>query len=125
MPKLFYRIFPFLLCWGIVGFVVLQVPYPDSLAQSTPIQFSSFFIPLFFAISFTINLFLKNILSSSVISLGVIFLLILKALGSLNIVSGALITVAVGLLVSYFQKITTRNLTNKSKIPKLTQLRKQ
>lgn len=111
--------------WGIFAFVVLQVPYPESLTQANATQLVSFFIPLSLALSLTINLFLKNIFISSSISLGLIFLLVLKALNSLNLVTGILTVVAIYLLISYFRKVKRSSLTKLPKIPKLTQLRKK
>lgn len=132
---------PAIFFWGIFGFVVFKIPYPESLTQASLIQLIPFFVSLYLALVFTSNIFLKNILSSSSISLGLIFLLILKALDSLNIVTGVLTTVAAYLLFSYFQKIKKRspstlryhsgqassgskNLTKLPKIPKLTSLRR-
>ena len=125
MLKLFFKFIPALFFWLIFIFVVLQVSYPENITQSNFTQLLSFFIPLFLALSFTLNIFLKNIFISTSISLGLIFLLILKALDSFNIVTGILILVPIGLLVSYFRKIKRRSLTKWGKIPKLTKLRKQ
>ncbi|MDD5147595.1 MAG: hypothetical protein PHV63_03575 [Candidatus Daviesbacteria bacterium] len=125
MPKVLPKIIPALIFWGIFILVVLQVPYPESLTQANYIQLIPFFVPLYFALSFTLNIFLKNIFSSGSFSLGLIFLLILKALDTLNIVTGLLTAVATYLLFSYFRKIKKRSLTKLSKIPKLTQLHKQ
>lgn len=111
--------------WGVFAYVIYTTPYPESLTLANIIQISSFFIPLFFAMTFSLNVFFKNFLVSSSISSGLIFLLILKGLNSLNIVTGALIIISTGLLVSYFKKLRKRNLTKLPKIPKLTQLRKQ
>ncbi len=122
---LFARILPVLVVWGIFGFVILQIPYPDSLTQASFFQLLAFFIPLFFALTLTLNIFLKNIFTSVSISLGLIFLLFLKALNSLNLVTGILVIISVSLLVSYFKKIKDKNLTKWSKIPRLTRLRKE
>lgn len=125
MFKFLFRVIPILFFGAIFIFVVLQVPYPQTLTQANIIQLLLFFIPLFLALSATINLFLKNILSSSSVSLGLIFLLILKALDSLNLVTGILIVISVGLLVSYFRKMRGKSLTKLPKVPKLTHWRKQ
>ena len=125
MPKIIFKIIPALILWGSFIFIVLQIPYPESITQANFIQIFPFFISLYLALVFTLNIFLKNILFSSSICLGLIFLLILKALDSLNIVTGILITIATYLLASYFRKIKKRGLTKHPKIPKLTQLRKQ
>lgn len=124
MLKLIFKIIPALIFWAIFTYVVLQVPYPESLTQANLIQLSAFFIPLFLAITLTLNTFLKNIFSSSSISLGLIFLLILQALDSLNLVTGILTAIAVYLLVSYFRKAKRRSLTKLPKISRLTHVRK-
>lgn len=125
MHKIFINIFPALVCWGIFAYVVLNVSYPESLVSANWQKILLFFTPLFFAVLFTINIFAKNFLVSSSLSLGLIFLLILKALDSLNIVTGILVLIATWFLVSYFAKIKRRNLTKLPKIPKLTRLRKE
>lgn len=125
MFKLLPKVIPALVFWGVFIYVVLKVPYPDSLTSANLTQLLSFFIPLFLAIAFTLSLLFKNIFMSASASLGVIFLLFLKALGSLNLVSAVLIIIPVGLLISYFRKIKHKGLTNHSKIPKLTNLRRQ
>lgn len=118
------KLIPAIIFWGIFVLVIFKVPYPEIFTEASPQQLLSFFIPLFLALSLTINLFVKNIPASLSISLGIIFLLSLKAVESLNLVTGILILVTVGLLVSYFMKITKRNLTKLPKIPKLTKLKK-
>lgn len=124
MRKLLSKVIPAVLLWGFFAFAVSQVPYPQTLTQATLFQLFSFFIPLFLALTITLNLFLKKIFSSSSISLGLMCLLILKSLDSLNLVTSLLILVAVYLLVSYFKK-TKRSLTKLPKIPKLTRLRRK
>lgn len=107
---LILKLIPALILWGMFIYVVLQIPYPESLIQATSTQILPFFISLFLALIFTFNIFLKNIFLSFSTSLGIIFLLILKALDLLNFVSGALIIISVGLLVSYFRKMKRRSL---------------
>lgn len=119
------KIFKALFFWGVFGFVVLQIPYPESLTQANITQLLSFFIPLFLAIALTFNIFLKNIFITGSISLGIILLLILKALDSLNLITGVLVIISIGLLVSYFRKLKRKNLTKLPKIPKLTTLRRK
>jgi len=115
---------PVLISWGIFALVIIKVPYPETLSQASLFQFSAFFIPLYLALSLTFNIVLKNIFISASISLGLIFLLILKALESLNLVTGILIIISTYLLVSYFRKTHKNNLTNWRKIPKITKLKK-
>lgn len=122
MFKIIKTLIPIIISWVIFALVILQVPYPQSLTQAKLFQILSFFIPIFLALTLTINLFLKNIFSAGSISLGLIFLLILKALDSLNIITILLVVVATGLFVSYFRKNKRGNLTKLPKIPKLTSL---
>lgn len=124
MGKFLPKVIPFIF-WLILVCVILQVPYPDSLAQADFIQILSFFIPLFLAIIFTLNLFLKKISISLSVSLGLIFLLILKALDSLNLVTAVLILISIYLLISYFMKNKQVGLTNLPKISKLSSLRRR
>jgi len=129
-----YRILKIILALiscGIFTFVVFNIPYPETLTRANLFQLFSFFIPLFFALIFSLNIFLK-ILHSILISFGIIILLILKALDSLNLVSALLTIVAIGLLISYSRKShnpsthSTRSgsidLTSGSNIPKLKRL---
>lgn len=118
-------ILPAVLFGVIFTITVFAVPYPDSLAQANLMQIIPFFASFYLTLTFTLNILLKNILLSLSISLGLVFLLVLNALDSLNILTGALTVVATGLLVSYFWKAKVRSLTNDSKIPKLTKLRRQ
>lgn len=120
-----YKIIPSLFFWGVFGYVLLQVPYPETITQANAIQLLSFFISLFLAMTLTLNLVLKNIFISTSLSLGLIIMLFLKALDSLNLVTGVLILISVGLLISYFRKIKRKNLTKLPKIPKLTHLRRE
>ena len=140
MAKLILKLVPAVIFWGGFIFVVLQIPYPDSLTQANFMQIIPFFASLYLALLSTFNIFLKNIFLSLSITLGLIFLLILKALDSLNFVTVALTLLAVGLLFSYFKKMKNRspstlrsrsgrassgfkNLTKQVKIPRLTRLR--
>lgn len=124
MNKSILKFIPAVILWGIFIFVVLKIPYPDSLTQANLTQIIPFFASLYLTLILTFNILLKNILSSAALSLGLIFLLILKALDSLNIVTGALTVIAMYLLLSYFKKIKRKNLTKLPKIPKLTHLRR-
>lgn len=123
MGKIIFKIFSALVFWGAFAYVVLQVPYPDSITAANYTQILPFFASLYLALIFTSNILFKNILFSSSVCLGLIFLLILKSLDSLNIVTGILIAITTYLLAGYFWK-TKRNLTKRTKIPKLTHIRK-
>ncbi len=113
------RFLPVIFFWTIFIFIVLQVPYPESLTQATIIQLLSFFIPLFLALVFTLNLFIKKIIISLTLSFGIISFLILKALDSLNFVTGMLTIISAVLLISYFRKVKFSDLTKDGRIPKL------
>lgn len=104
MLKVILKIIPALIFWGIFIFVVNAIPYPDSLTQANITQISFFIIPLFLSLIFTFNIFLKNFYISFSVALALIFLLILKALDSLNFVTIILIIISTGLLLSYFKK---------------------
>lgn len=124
----FLKVAPALISWGIFLYVIFQVPYPKSLTQASPYQLFSFFASLFLATIFSINIFLKNFFSSASISLGIIFLLLLKALDALNFVSIGLIILAVILFLNYFKKHPStssglKNLTYTQKVPKLHAMR--
>lgn len=132
MLKLLYKLLPVLIFWGIFAYVILQIPYPNSLTQATPLQLLAFFISLFLAIIFTLNIFLSFFPLSLSLTIALIFLLILKALDSLNLVTGVLILIVVWLLFSYFKKGGSKSLnpiksglTSQSKIPKLTTLQRR
>ena len=132
MVKIIAKILLPLVFWAMLAAVIFTVPYPNSFAQARLDQLTFFFVPLFLAILFTLNLFLKNFLQSFSLALAVIFFLVLKALGALDIVTGLLTLVATGLLFSYFRKTKSqhaaansgfKNLTKQAKIPKLTHRR--
>lgn len=117
MPKIILKIIPALIFWSGFAYVILQIPYPDSLTQATAIQLLPFFASLYLALLFTLNIFLKNILFSASTCFGLILLLILKALDSLNIVTGILITIATYFLASYFKKSRRKDITKQLKSP--------
>lgn len=123
MYKLFQKITIALVFWAIFTIIIFQIPYPENLSQANILQILGFFVPLFLAVSLTTNIFLKNIFLSASLSLGIIFLLTLKALDSLNLVTGTIIIIAVILLLSYFRK--SKRLTKLPKIPKLSRLQRR
>ncbi|MBI4035612.1 hypothetical protein HY383_01560 [Candidatus Daviesbacteria bacterium] len=125
MPKIALKIIPSIILWGIIIFIILKVPYPENIAQANLTHLAILFISLYLAMAFTVNIFLKNIFSSLSISLGLSLLLILKALDSLNLITGTLVVIAVGLFLSYFKKAKKKNLTKLPKIPKLTSLQRR
>lgn len=119
------KIFKALFFWGVFGFVVLQVPYPESITQANITQLLSFFISLFLSLTFTLNIFLNFLLLSATLATGIIFLLVLKALDSLNLVTAILTLIAVGLLFSYFRTVKDKSLTSQGKIRRLTGLHRR
>ena len=115
---------PALIFWGIFGYVILQVPYPETLTQADLIQLLSFFIPLFLALTFTFNLIFNFYLRSIILSFGVVLLLVLKALDSLNWVTGGISIAAIILFTTTFKK-SRRGLTKGVKIPRLNTFRRR
>lgn len=124
MASIFTKMIPGIFFWGSFIFIVLKVPYPENFSQANIVQMLAFFIPLYLALSLTLNIFLINIFIASSITLGLIFLLILKALDSFNLVTVALVAVIMYLLISYFRKGKRSSLTKWPKIPKLTRLKR-
>ena len=118
---IFLRAFLALISLVIFIYVILQVPYPDSLTSANAFQIFSFFTSLFLVLSFTLNIFFQFILRSIIISFGLILLLVLKGLNSLNLVSFGLTIIAFGLLLSYLKKPKSR-LTSRPKNPTLRNL---
>lgn len=112
---------PVFVSWVIFTYVVLQVPYPQTITSANTFQIFSFFTSLFLSLSFTINLLLHFMLKSIIISFGIILIIVLKALNSLNIVSFGLTVIAFGLLLSYLKKQKSR-LTSRSNVPKIRNL---
>ncbi len=117
-----FKIMPAIIFWGVFIYIVLTIPYPQSLTQANMSQIIPFFAALYLAILLTLNIFLKRIILSASVTLGIILLLLLKALDSLNLVTGLLVIITIGLFASYFMKIKKRGLTKSTKIPKLTKL---
>ena len=117
-----WRLLPVIICWSVFIYVILNISYPDSLTQASFFQLAIFFIPLFLALTFTINLFLRFILFSFSISLGIIILLVLKTLDSLNIASVILTIITISLLLSYFRQMKRKKYDIKSRFPKMLNL---
>lgn len=71
--------------WGIIlGLVIFKVPPPATFTIAYFPQLLLFFAPLFLFFVFSINLIFTSLLWSIVISLGLIAIFILQALGFLN-----------------------------------------
>ena len=102
MSKLI-KIFLPVIFWSIFAYVLLKVDYPDNPTTASAFQILSFFLPLLLALTFSLNIFLR-LSPSLLLSSGLIILLALKALDSLNFVSASLTIIAILLLLSYFKK---------------------
>ena len=124
MSKILLKLIPVIFFAVIFSYVLFNLDYPQSLTSATAFQLISFLIPLYLLITFILNLFLNFLPLAGISSLGLIILLTLKALDSLNLVTGGLTAVSVGLFISYFKKNKRGSLTNYSKIPTLTKLKK-
>lgn len=120
LPKIVFT----LIFWGLFLYVLFFVDYPKNLTSAHPFQILPFFLTLFLAVTLTTYLVSKNFLISALLSVGVVILLILKGLDSLNLASAGLTILAIGLLISYFRK-NRRRLTYAPKIPRLIPLRRQ
>ena len=121
MLQIFLKIIPALIFWGIFLYVIFQVPYPKTLKEANLIQLLSFFTPLFLALIFTLDLFLRFIFRSILISFTVIILLVLKDLDALGLIASGITLIVLILSLIYFKKTS---LTSSLKIPKLTALRR-
>jgi hypothetical protein len=111
------KLFLALFFWaGFIG-VLIFIPYPESFTQANLFQLACFFIPLFFGLFFSLNLLLKPILFSTTISIGLIILLVLKALNYFNFLSIGLTLTTTLLLLSSFKN--TSGLTSIINMPKL------
>ena len=119
------KILPALVLWGIFAYVIFNVPYPTSLTQANTWQTLFFFASLFLALTFTVNIFLKFLPFSATIAFGLILLLILKAIDTLNLATASLTLLAVYLFLSYFKKaqktpsFRLKNLNNQGKLKSL------
>lgn len=114
--------------WGIV---IWKLSPPSSLIEANSAQLILFFAPLFLLLVSIMNLYFNFYLKSIVVGLGIIILLVLQALGILNIVSFILTLIAVLLILKTLKKTTPKRrfgapkLTPQVKIPKLSHLEKQ
>lgn len=93
-----------LISWGIFSYTIFQVPYPDSLTSANLFQLTSFFIPLFLALIFTLNIFLKSLTPALILAASLIIILLLQALQILNLVTASLVILTTFLLSSHFNR---------------------
>lgn len=119
MANLIPKLFLASVLWLAFIYVLFNVDYPQTLVQASLSQLISFFLTLFLAVLFTLNIFLNFLAISFFISLGFIILLLLQALHSLNLVTGILTIVSIWLFISYFKKSKRSQFTSKFQIPKL------
>lgn len=129
MPKLLFKVFPVLIFGAIFAYALFNVEYPESFATATIFQLAFFLIPLYLLLTFTLNIFFNFLPLAGILSLSLTTFLILKALDSLNWVTGGLTVISFGLLISYFGQIKWKSsgshLTKGSKIPTLTSLKRR
>jgi hypothetical protein len=118
---LFKKFIPIIFFGGIFIFVVLGIKPPISFTQASFSQILLFFTPLFLFFIFFLNLFFNFFIRSLIISLGLIFILIFKALDLLNFVSILFTTLAIIFLIASFKKPV---ISNQPKIQNL-KLKKQ
>lgn len=122
------KLFPVFLSGLILVLVIWQIQPPKHLISINFSQTILFFVPLFLFLFFLINLILNFLLWNAVISLGLILLLTLKALGFLNPITFVLTLTAIGFFLKSYKRpkrFGLRNLFYSAKIPKLSRLKKQ
>lgn len=98
-----------LISWGVFSYIIFQVPYPESLTSANLLQIASFFIPLFLALTLTINIFLKSLFLSVILATNLIIILLLQALHILNLVTASLVMIATILLTTQLPKRKSKN----------------
>lgn len=116
------KFLPIILPGLILTWVIFKIEPPKSITQASVLQILLFFIPLFLLIVFLLNLYLRFLVYSAIMAIGIIILLLLQALNSLNIVSAALVIIACALLLKSIQR--PKNKIPLAKIPKLGKLAK-
>lgn len=121
------RLLPVLVFGFIFGLVVYFVTPPNSWNEASIFQILSFFIPLLFLLTFTVNLFLKYFPYSFIIACGLTILLSLLSIGFLNPLSSILILLVIVLFIKLYPKLRypRLSLTNKYKIPKLSRFERK
>lgn len=111
---------------AILAWVLYFVEPPKSWPQASYFQILAFFLPLVAFFTFVANLFLNYLPRSFVVGLGLMMVVVLKAIDQLNAVTVSGILIVVAILVTVFKKPTPPQfqpgLTRQSKIPKLKNL---
>ncbi|HLC88156.1 MAG TPA: hypothetical protein VJG66_03845 [Patescibacteria group bacterium] len=106
---------------GLLALVVIYVEPPKSWNEASTFQILVFFLPLLFAATLLIDIFVKYFPHSFIFALGLVLLLAFYAVRQLNYLTGAL-----AILVTVFSwrifpkmKLPRFRLTREPKIPKL------
>lgn len=113
------KIIPTLIFGVIFILVILNITPPQTFTTATIFQILLFFIPLLFFLTSALNLVFNFYLKSFVVSLGIILLLVLKALDFINILTIGITILAIVLLIKSFKKPIFKIY----KLPKLPKLR--
>lgn len=117
------RFVPIIFFATVLGYVAWRTEPPKNLTDASFIQISLFFIPLFFLLTFILDLVLNFLLRSAFLSLGLIILLVLKTLGNLSFFNGGVTVLGTLLIVRSFQK--SPRYRYQAKTPKPSKLQKQ
>ncbi|MBI2022731.1 hypothetical protein HYS97_02700 [Candidatus Daviesbacteria bacterium] len=129
MPFLKRLLYAFV--FGIVFFcVIFFVNPPKSWTQASYFQILIFFIPLLLFFTFFVNIFLNYLPRSFAISIGLLIIVVLQALGQLNYLYLIFIAFAISLLVWFIPKSRAKKKFPQSsnkfeKIPKLSSFRRK
>lgn len=115
----FRRVFPVLIFFGILFFVIYFTPPPKTWQEASTTQILSFFLPLLAAFTFLVDLALNYLPRSFAIALALFLVVFFQALGILNLLTALLIAAGCVLLLKF---IPAKRLTTTTKIPKLTKL---
>lgn len=107
MSNTIKKILPVIFFGCLLGLVVWFTSPPASLTEASVFQLLLFFIPLFFLLTFTINLCFDLFSKSLVLSIGILLLLIFRSLDLLNIFSFLLISLATIFLAVSIKKSKT------------------
>lgn len=79
-----YRLMPLFVSAAVLTFIVTTVEPPVTLAAASPSQLILLFLPLLLTIACLLNLYCQNFRRSLPAAGGVVLLLILKSLGTIN-----------------------------------------
>lgn len=99
----------------ILAWVVFYIQPPESWPAASIFQILILFVPLLMFFTFTINFFIRNLPKSFSLGLGLMVILVLKALDQINLITILATLTITFLLARSFKK----GLTRMPKIPKL------